>query len=137
MRFVRAAATTVAPALAALLAAGAASAHPVGSASVNVTLDEMTISLSQTHVAPGKVTFVARNTGSVEHEFVVLRRAGSATPHVTHYRASEKGWVGEIDGVKPGQTRQTTLTLAPGHYDVICNFPGHYQLGMRATLTVG
>ena len=28
------------------------------------------------------------------------------------------------------------VTLAPGHYVVICNLPGHYASGMHADLTV-
>ena len=58
-------------------------------------------------------------------------------PAISNFKASEKGWIGEIDGVKPGATRETTMTLKPGRYEVICNFPGHYQLGMRSMLTVG
>jgi len=28
------------------------------------------------------------------------------------------------------------LELPAGHYDLICNVPGHYQLGMHVALTV-
>jgi uncharacterized cupredoxin-like copper-binding protein len=136
MRSMRVAAAGVVPVLAAFAAAGPGSAQSDRAASVGVTLDEMSISLSQAHVAPGKITFVAKNVGSIEHEFVVLRLA-KGTPPVSHYKASEKGWVGEIDGVQPGKTRRTTMMLEPGRYEVICNFPGHYQLGMHTTLTVG
>jgi uncharacterized cupredoxin-like copper-binding protein len=107
------------------------------SPSVKVTLDEMTITLSATHVPAGKVTFVARNVGSAEHEFVVLRKPSSGKLAVTAFKAAEGGKIGEIDGVPPGRTRRTTLTLQPGRYILICNVPGHYQLGMRAALVVG
>jgi uncharacterized cupredoxin-like copper-binding protein len=107
------------------------------SASVGVTLNEMTISLSATQVPAGKVTFVARNIGATEHEFVVLRKSGSGTLRVAAFKADESAKIGEIGGVPPGSTRRTTLTLKSGRYLVICNVPGHYQLGMRAELVVG
>ncbi|MGV8964931.1 MAG: sulfocyanin-like copper-binding protein [Cellulomonas sp.] len=28
------------------------------------------------------------------------------------------------------------MTLAPGHYELICNLPGHYAAGMYTELTV-
>jgi uncharacterized cupredoxin-like copper-binding protein len=107
------------------------------SASVNVTLNEMAISLSATQVTAGKVTFIARNIGATEHEFVVLRKSSSGNLRVAAFKADESAKIGEIDGVAPGRTRRTTLTLQPGRYIVICNVPGHYQLGMRAELVVG
>jgi uncharacterized cupredoxin-like copper-binding protein len=106
-------------------------------ASVRVTLSEMIISLSQKQVPAGKVTFIARNVGAAEHEFVVLRRASSGNLRVAAFKAEESGKIGEIEGVIPGRTRRTTLTLQPGRYILICNVPGHYQLGMRAELVVG
>jgi uncharacterized cupredoxin-like copper-binding protein len=107
------------------------------SSSVNVTLSEMVIALSQKQVPAGKVTFIAKNVGGTEHEFVVLRKASSGNLQVAAFKAAESGKIGEIDGVMPGRTRRTTLTLQPGRYLLICNVPGHYQLGMRAELVVG
>jgi uncharacterized cupredoxin-like copper-binding protein len=56
---------------------------------------------------------------------------------VAAFKADESAKIGEIGGVPPGRTRRTTLTLKSGRYLVICNVPGHYQLGMRAELVVG
>jgi uncharacterized cupredoxin-like copper-binding protein len=105
-------------------------------ASVGVTLNEMAISLSESRVPAGKVTFVARNAGKTEHELVVLRMPSSGNFRVAAFKAEELGKIGEIDGVLPGKTRRATLALQPGRYIVICNVPGHYQLGMRAELVV-
>jgi uncharacterized cupredoxin-like copper-binding protein len=29
-----------------------------------------------------------------------------------------------------------TVTLAPGHYELVCNLPGHYTAGMYTQLDV-
>ncbi len=36
----------------------------------------------------------------------------------------------------PGQSKTTTVKLAPGKYDFICTVGDHEQLGMKGTLTV-
>ena len=42
----------------------------------------------------------------------------------------------EGDGIVPGATGWTTVTLAPGRYELICNIAGHYRAGMYALLEV-
>jgi uncharacterized cupredoxin-like copper-binding protein len=44
--------------------------------------------------------------------------------------------VGETGDVKAGQTKVLSITLAPGHYAVVCNLPGHYRMGMHQDFTV-
>ena len=43
---------------------------------------------------------------------------------------------GSGEGVAPGASSWVTLTLAPGRYELVCNFPGHYAAGMYTQLTV-
>ena len=120
------------------LAAGALAAGAgAGSASVKVTLKEFELVPVPASVRAGKVTFVARNTGALTHELVVIRttRAPAKLP-VSGGKASEKGRVGESGDVKPGTTRKVTLTLEPGRYVLICNVAGHYQAGQRAAFVV-
>src|SRR5437763_112186 len=38
--------------------------------------------------------------------------------------------------MKAGQTMTLAITLAPGHYAVVCNLPGHYRMGMHQDFTV-
>ena len=42
----------------------------------------------------------------------------------------------EGDGIAPGATGWTTITLAPGRYELICNVAGHHRAGMYAHLEV-
>jgi uncharacterized cupredoxin-like copper-binding protein len=50
--------------------------------------------------------------------------------------ASEAGAVGEVEGLRHGQTKTLRAKLAPGHYALICNLPGHYRRGMFADFAV-
>jgi uncharacterized cupredoxin-like copper-binding protein len=117
----------------ALFGPGSAAAQ---SASVSVTEDEMMVKSSTTHVSAGKVTFVVRNTGTVEHELVIVRWTGEKLP-IAKWKVDESTIkVGEVPELAPGKTGRVTLSLKPGTYLMICNIPGHYQLGMSRKLTV-
>ena len=50
--------------------------------------------------------------------------------------ASASCAAGDGDGVVPGVTGWTTLTLTAGRYELVCSYPGHYRAGMYAELDV-
>lgn len=107
-------------------------------AKVNVKLIEFKLLPSTKRVAAGKVTFVARNTGKIPHEFVVLKTKTPAGKLPTKgVEAVETGKVGAIKTFGAGTTKTLTLTLKRGHYALICNLPGHYKAGQFADFTVG
>src|SRR5262249_22130528 len=114
------------------LAAGRGSAQPATNV---VTLKEMRITPARATVPSGRVTFVARNAGTIEHELVVIR--ATRPLEVRKFRAVEPEGAspGEVEDVAPGTSKSVTLTLKPGKYLLICNIVGHYQLGMSATIT--
>ena len=127
--------------IAALLAmiAGAvllpASAQPAHGPSVvkykMVEWDIIPLNASKSHGPLPKVTFVVRNAGKLEHEFVVLKTniaAGQLAKAGTK-DAPEKGAVGEIEEIAPGQTKKLALKLKQGHYALICNLTGHWNNG--------
>jgi uncharacterized cupredoxin-like copper-binding protein len=115
----------------------AATAKPAAAArSVGVTLKEFTLTPQPTTARAGKVTFTVRNSGAIQHEFVVIRTKKSAGNLLKGAEADEAGNVGEIGGVKPGATKTLRLNLKAGHYALICNLPGHYQAGQHADLVV-
>jgi len=109
---------------------------------VGATLKDFEITLDQTSVSSGKVTFTLKNDGPSEHEFVVLRTddAADALP-IEDGQATEDAEgvtnVGEKEDIAPGGTASLSLDLPPGSYVLICNITGHYQQGMRTSLTVG
>ena len=100
--------------------------------SVNFRMVEWDIlPLTATKTRSTRVTFVVRNAGKMTHEFVVLKTtkaAGSlAAPGARE--APETGARGEIEEIKPGETKRLTLNLKKGHYSLICNLPFHYGKG--------
>ena len=97
----------------------------------------------------GTVSLRVRNTGAMTHELVVLPL--SEGPAVGQRRVGgdgqvdEAGSLGEVsrscgddtgDGLAPGAAGWTTVPLPDGRYELICNLPGHYAMGMHALLTV-
>jgi len=100
-------------------------------------------------VAAGQVTLVARNMGWRTHELVILplssgASAGQRVPGADG-RVDETGSLGEAskscgsgagEGIGAGTVGWVTLTLAPGHYELLCNLPNHYADGMYQELVV-
>lgn len=110
-------------ALAAAVLAWAPSHDNVGDpASVNVTLSEWKVELSELKVAPGAVTFTVKNAGSIPHAFEV----------------EGKGIERETQTIQPGSSTTLTLSLMPGTYEVYCPVGGdsHKKLGMSTHLVV-
>ena len=105
---------------------------------VRVTEKEWAVKPVPTSANPGKVTFVVKNAGKLDHEFIVVKTnlAPGKLP-VKGTKASEAGRVGKIPSFKPGATKQITLTLKAGKYVLFCNIAGHYKSGQRGGFRVG
>ena len=108
---------------------------------VSIQYDGYTIQASATTARPGPVVFTITNqNGQVMHQFLVAR---TDTP-ADHLHLGADGKVDEtglnivarVDQVDLGQSATLTAHLAPGHYVLLCNIVGHYQLGMHADFTV-
>jgi uncharacterized cupredoxin-like copper-binding protein len=84
----------------------------------------------------------------MDHELVVMRlpEGGVGTRSVgADGRVSEEGSLGEAsrscgegagEGIAPGAVSWVSLNLASGRYELICNLPGHYAMGMFTELDV-
>jgi uncharacterized cupredoxin-like copper-binding protein len=117
---------------AALLPAAAQSSH--GPSVVKFKMVEWDIipqNASKSHGPLPKVTFVVKNAGKLEHEFVVIRtnKAAGQLAKAGAEEAPEKGAVGEIGSIPSGKTKKLTLKLGRGHYALICNLAGHWNNG--------
>jgi CheY-like chemotaxis protein len=132
--------------IAALAALGAlAVAAPVSIADprsngVSARLGEFSIKLNRSTASHGRITFSIRNTGEVEHEFIVLETGLKADKLPRRGGTAEEGAAGrvvdEAEGIEPGKTAKLTVRLKPGRYVLLCNLPGHYAGGMRTALRV-
>jgi uncharacterized cupredoxin-like copper-binding protein len=92
---------------------------------------------SMTVPAGVPVTFVLTNTGAIDHEFVL----GDEETQAEHEAEMAAGGMAHDEPnavrVAPGESKEPTYTFAePGETLAGCHFPGHYDGGMKATITV-
>jgi uncharacterized cupredoxin-like copper-binding protein len=111
--------------LAAVLAGCRPSGPPTGTPSareVAVAASEFKYDPRDLTAAPGELTFVVRNVGAIEHNFVIEDPSGQT--------------IARIATIDPGKTERLTVTLPAGSYVVVCTYPGHREAGMVGTLSV-
>ena len=128
------AAPTQAPA-----AAATEAPTPSDGPAVEASMTEFAIVADASADANG-VTFRVANDGAIAHEFVVVKSDLAATELPQAAGVADESQfevVGRIDQwLGGGEVREATFNLTPGKYLLICNLPGHYQLGMVAAFTV-
>lgn len=109
----------------------------------------MGLSASPSTIASGKVNIVVTNMGMRTHELVVLpladRQSAGTRVVGADGKINETGSLGEVsnncasgsgEGILSGSRGWTTLNLAPGRYEFVCNLPNHYSAGMYQEVLV-
>lgn len=109
----------------------------------------MRLAASPNSVPAGQVSLRVANRGGLAHEVVLMPLAPGQYPGQRPVgpdgRVDEEGSLGEAaqtcgdeggDGIAPGAWSWTTVNLAPGRYELLCNIAGHYGSGMYAELDV-
>ena len=142
----KAALTTTTKSLAALLmcglllvACGGPSVSASAASQVIVEMTDYKVITNVPSVKAGTIKIGVRNLASMEHNLEVMKTdvAADQLPiDPASAKAIDVGKVGEIATIPGGTSAAVTLHLAPGKYVLICNIPGHYQLGMRASFVV-
>jgi uncharacterized cupredoxin-like copper-binding protein len=114
-----------------------------GTTTVEASLSEFRIGLSQQTVPSGKVTFIVTNKGTMAHQFVILQTdlpdAGLPIDPSTSTVKEDAPGVVLVDqeaAIPAGESAQVSVDLKAGKYVIICNIAGHYTLGMHRALTV-
>jgi uncharacterized cupredoxin-like copper-binding protein len=136
----RALLVTITASLLLLAACGGQTASTGNGGTVGVTLTDQGVTLVQSTVSAGAVTFSVKNTGTIDHELVVVKtdvaqdkiKADADEPG----KMSEDGSLGESGDLAAGTAKDFTLTLTPGKYVLMCNQPGHYMVGMHIAFEV-
>lgn len=135
-------------------ALGPAAADPAPRTVSLTASDEMKFSVTEIAARPGeRIRIVLRAMGkapkiAMAHNIVVLQKGTDVAAFINASNmARETGFVApafskqiiastQLAGA--GETVQVTFTApsAPGRYDFVCSFPGHYAAGMRGVLIV-
>lgn len=115
--------------------------RPPGGSAVNATVREWRVTADRQQVKAGPVRFTTANLGTIEHEFVVVRTdyPDGEIPldgRIFNEDAPGVSSPGEIPEFKPGTVGDTVIDLEPGHYQLVCNIPGHYRNGMHIPFEV-
>ncbi|MEO8272928.1 MAG: hypothetical protein ABI620_02515 [Chloroflexota bacterium] len=123
-----------------LAACSSPAATPAAPASaINAQLVDWKITLDNATGKAGSITFSVSNKGANTHEFVVVKTdlAADKLP-VAGNIVDESAFtpVDEIEDIEPNATPTLTVTLAAGHYVILCNIEEHYGKGMHADLNV-
>jgi uncharacterized cupredoxin-like copper-binding protein len=132
-----------AAAVALTLLVGAATTSRGAAARANAGTIDITIHYSKFEpgdiaVEPGEtVRFVIRNTDPIDHEFIL----GDERVQLAHEEGTEAHHdprPGEVS-VPAGRAVVTTYTFTETPDALIfgCHLPGHYDFGMRGTVTIG
>lgn len=94
---------------------------PAGTAegsAISVSEKEWTIQFASSTIKPGKVKLQIKNEGTIEHNFVI------------------EGTSVDLEAIPPGSTKEVSVDLKPGTYNVLCTIAGHSEAGMKTTITV-
>jgi uncharacterized cupredoxin-like copper-binding protein len=89
----------------------------------------------------GDVKLRVQNSGPDSHELIVVRITGAGLPLrrdglTVDEDAVEHETPGSLEPGEPGTTRELSLHLQPGRYELLCNMTGHYMGGMHSVLVV-
>ncbi len=111
-----------------------------GPAKVNISLTTYSIAVEKDTVSSGQVTFhVSNDATDQKHSLDIVQTdlAPDKLPRTADNNVdmSKLTVVASVPEIQPGESKDVTVNLAPGHYVIVCNLPGHYDQGMRAEIT--
>jgi uncharacterized cupredoxin-like copper-binding protein len=118
--------------------------------SVDVAVTEYSLKPSPAHVDAGNVEIKVKNSGSLTHEFVVVRADSVASlpvakdGSVDEDKIAETDKMGELEDIASGASKSKTFDLPAGNYVMFCNVVDegppkvvHFHKGMSSQFTVG
>lgn len=118
-------------------AAAPADAHavatPGGAQTIEVKASEFAFAFSQTAFQLNTpYRFVVENIGAIPHEWVI-EGLGQSSDNALHGNAAAIGGAELVAGASI--SRELAFDKA-GTFEVTCRLPGHYEAGMKLTITV-
>jgi uncharacterized cupredoxin-like copper-binding protein len=107
------------------------------STTLNVDMNEFMFTPAGYAIPAGqKITLELKNSGSIEHDFLILKKGVKVIGSFDHEKQMDDIYFHAVLGAgKSGEFTFTAPTEA-GEYQIICGILGHFQAGMIASLTV-
>jgi uncharacterized cupredoxin-like copper-binding protein len=105
-------------------------------ATITVDMSDNTFNPATVEVPAGaEVTLNLSNSGTVEHEFVIMKLGTQVSQPFDDNDESNVYWEAELDA---GESATVTFTAPSdaGTYELVCGTPGHLELGMLGSLIV-
>lgn len=91
---------------------------------IPVSMTEFAYHPENLELSAGTYTFAVTNDGAAPHEWMLATGA----EHDDHFAETRE--------LAAGETQEVEVTLEEGTYEYACHIPGHYEAGMKGTLTV-
>jgi uncharacterized cupredoxin-like copper-binding protein len=113
-----------------------------GGGALNVTmLDTLKFEPATLSATGGSASVNVKNTGAQQHNFVVVKPEDETrvATEAAAKNGDATGIAGVLAGGKPvagGGSETVTVNAPAGAYSYICTIPGHFQAGMKGTLTL-
>jgi nitrite reductase (NO-forming) len=105
-------------------AGGSGEEHGAAEETSSVTLTEFAMEPADIRLPVDARTLTVENDGAAPHELVIT---AAGDPEREFARTRE---------LSSGERQELAVDLPPGTYDVACYLPGHFEAGMKGTLTV-
>lgn len=107
------------------------------SAKLGVEMKEFAFEPSSINVpANAQVSLDLTNSGTLEHEFAIMKKGQKLTAPVNEDELEPNVfWEHELEA-GDSETLQFQAPGEPGEYQIICGIAGHLEQGMEGTLTV-
>jgi uncharacterized cupredoxin-like copper-binding protein len=107
------------------------------SAKLSVEMKEFAFEpMSLSVPANAQVSIDLTNSGTLKHEFVIMKKGQKMTAPVNEDELEPNVfWEHELEA-GGSETLQFQAPSEPGEYQIICGIAGHLDQGMEATLTV-
>ena len=122
-------------AMLATLVLAACSGSGSGGSTLSVTLNEFSFTPNSWTVNAGQqVTINLKNSGTVTHDFTIMKTPISGS--FTDADKANEVWASPMVAAGQSQTVTFTAPSTPGTYQVVCTESGHFEAGMTGTLTV-
>jgi plastocyanin len=97
---------------------------------LEIGLGEWALTPEASAIRPGRVNFLIRNRGTINHGFEI-ELEGDSSGH-----GSDDRFKAETELIQPGESSRLSMELPPGAYKIECLVEGHDDMGMEGLLEV-